>query len=132
MATKKTVLLVDDDPEIVTALTTVLEKRGYRVLAAADGNTGLAAAERHQPDMVVVDLMMPRQSGLVVLEKLKGRGGAGPPLIMITAHEDSRHKAYAERLGVDDYLCKPFGVEQLLASVERLCPLPVGSEGGPS
>jgi DNA-binding response OmpR family regulator len=129
MALEKTVLLVDDDQEIVTALRTVLEQRGYRVLAAADGNRGLAAAERDQPDLVVVDMMMPRQSGLVVLEKLKGRGPTGPPVIMITAHEGGRHRAYAERLGVDDYLCKPFGVEQLLASVERLCPLPAGPGG---
>jgi DNA-binding response OmpR family regulator len=124
MAAARTILVVDDDAEVVAALTTVLEQRGYRVVAAADGNRGLAAAEREQPDLVIVDLMMPHQSGLVVLDRLKGRPGSGPPVIMITANEGSRHRAYAEQLGVDAYLCKPFAVERLLESVERLCPLP--------
>jgi DNA-binding response OmpR family regulator len=123
MPAAKTILLVDDDAEIVGALKTLLEQRGYRVLAAADGNTGLAAAERDRPDLVVVDMMMPRRSGLVVLEKLKARKQGGPPVILITASEGVRHRDYAQALGVDDYLRKPFAVERLMESVERLCPL---------
>jgi DNA-binding response OmpR family regulator len=122
MAGPRTVLLIDDDPEIIHALRTVLEARGYRVLTAADGNRGLAVAEREAPDLVVVDMMMPRKSGFLVIEKLKGRPGGGPRIIMITANEGSRHKAYAEQLGVDDYLRKPFATEKLLESIERLCP----------
>jgi DNA-binding response OmpR family regulator len=128
MAAPRTILLVDDDADILSAMRTVLERRGYRVLTAADGNAGLAAAEREGPDLVVVDMMMPKKSGFLVLEKLKSRGG-GPPVIMITANEGSRHKAYAEALGADAYLRKPFAMEQLLASVERLCP-PI--ESGPA
>ena len=121
MAPPRTILLVDDDADIVSAMRAVLERRGYRVLTAADGNAGLAAAEGEGPDLVVVDMMMPKKSGFLVLEKLKGRGG-GPPVIMITANEGSRHKAYAESLGADDYIRKPFAMDRLLESVERLCP----------
>jgi DNA-binding response OmpR family regulator len=121
MIAAKTVLLVDDDADIVTAMRTVLERHGYRVLTAADGNAGQAAAEREAPDLVVVDMMMPHKSGFLVLEKLKARPG-GPPVIMITANEGVRHQAYAEQLGADDYLRKPFPLERLLESVERLCP----------
>jgi DNA-binding response OmpR family regulator len=121
MATPRTVLLVDDDADIVSAMRAVLERRGYRVLTAGDGNAGLAAAEREAPDLVVVDMMMPKKSGFLVLEKLKGRGG-GPPVVMITANEGSRHRAYAEALGADDYLRKPFAMDRLLESVTRLCP----------
>jgi DNA-binding response OmpR family regulator len=124
MSVTKTILLVDDDPEVLTGLGTVLRGRGYRVLTADDGNRGLALAEREAPDLVVVDMMMPKKSGFLVLEKVKSRPGGAPPVIMITANEGARHRAYAEQLGVDDYLCKPFDTERLLASVERLCPLP--------
>jgi DNA-binding response OmpR family regulator len=122
MSDRKTILLVDDDPDILSALRVVLEKRGYRVLTAYDGNSGLAAAEREAPDLVVVDMMMPKKSGFIVLEKLKARREARPRVIMITANEGSRHRAYAEMLGVDDYIRKPFAMERLVESVERLCP----------
>ena len=123
MATPRTVLLVDDDADIVSAMRAVLERRGYRVLTAGDGNAGLAAAEREAPDLVVVDMMMPKKSGFLVLEKLKGRGG-GPPVVMITANEGSRHRAYAEALGADDYIRKPFPMDRLLESISHLCPPP--------
>jgi DNA-binding response OmpR family regulator len=123
MSAAKTVLIMDDDAEILGALGPLLENKGYRVLTATDGNTGLATAEREAPDLVILDMMMPRTSGFLVLEKLKHRPTPGPRVIMITANEGAKHRAYAELLGVDDYLCKPFPLEQLLASVERLCPL---------
>src|ERR1700722_14396458 len=123
MREQKTLLLVDDDPEIRNALRTVLEQRGYRVLIASDGNMGLSLAEREAPDLVVVDMMMPKKSGFLVLEKLKQNPAAGPKVIMITANEGSRHRAYAEMLGVDDYLRKPFAMDKFLESIGRLCPL---------
>ncbi len=122
MAEQKTLLLVDDDPEIRNALRTVLERQGYRVLTAADGNMGLALAERESPHIVIVDMMMPKKSGFLVLEKLKQRAEGSPKVIMITANEGSRHRAYAEMLGVDDYIRKPFAIDKLLESVQRLCP----------
>jgi len=123
MAETKTILLVDDDRDIVSAMRTVIERKGYRVVTASDGNLGLALAEQEAPDLVVVDMMMPRKSGFLVLEKLKSGQGPGPRVIMITANEGSRHRAYAEMLGVDDYIRKPFGMDQLLESIQRLCPL---------
>jgi DNA-binding response OmpR family regulator len=122
MAAATRILLIDDDPDIVQAMRTVLEGKGYRVLTAGDGNAGLAVAEREAPDLVVVDMMMPKQSGFLVLEKLKTRRESAPRVIMITANEGGRHKAYAEMLGVDDYLRKPFGMDKLLESIARLCP----------
>ena len=123
MTAAKTILLVDDDREIVSALRVYLEKKGYRILTASDGNMALAVAEREAPAVVVVDMMMPKKSGFLVLEKLKSRKEASPRVIMITANEGSRHRAYAEMLGVDDYLRKPFAMERLLESIQRFCPL---------
>jgi DNA-binding response OmpR family regulator len=123
----KTILLVDDDQELLGGLRAVLEGRGYRVLTAEDGNMGLALAERDAPALVIVDMMMPKKSGFLVLEKLKGRPSGSPRVIMMTANEGERHRAYAERLGVDDYLCKPFTMDRMLESVQRLCPLPDGT-----
>jgi DNA-binding response OmpR family regulator len=123
MAVRKTVLLVDDDPDILSAMRTMIERKGYRVVTASDGNMGLAVAEREAPDLVVVDMMMPRKSGFLVLEKLKSRPEGGPPVIMITGNEGSRHRAYAEILGANDYIRKPFEMSRLLDSVQKLCPL---------
>ncbi len=120
----KTILLVDDDQEILHAMRAVMENKGYRVLTAVDGNAGLAVAEREQPDLVVVDMMMPKKSGFLVLEKLKAnKKRAMPRVIMITANEGGRHRAYAEMLGVDDYIRKPFAMDRLLESVRKFCPL---------
>ena len=118
----KTVLVVDDEPDIVASVRAALEETGYRVVTAADGNMGLALAERENPAVVVVDMMMPKKSGFAVLEKLKQRPGGGPPVVMVTANESARHREYARKLGVDDYILKPFEMEQLVASVQRLCP----------
>jgi len=116
----KRILLVDDDPEIVDSMRTVLESRGYEILVARDGNQGLAMAETDGPDLVVLDMMMPKRSGFLVLEKLRRSNQSPVRVIMITANEGSRHKAYAEMLGVDDYIRKPFAMDRLLESVDRL------------
>jgi len=117
----KTILIVDDDRDFVQGLRLVLEGRGYRIVTAFDGVAGLSAAERERPDLVLVDMMMPKKSGFLVLEALKSKDG-GPRVIMMTANEGSRHRAYAEVLGVDDYLRKPFAMDKLLASVQEHCP----------
>jgi len=116
----KRVLLVDDDNEIVESMRAVLESRGYQILVARDGNQGLAMAESEEPDLVVLDMMMPKRSGFLVLEKLRRSRPVPMRVIMITANEGSRHKAYAEMLGVDDYIRKPFAMDRLLASIDRL------------
>jgi DNA-binding response OmpR family regulator len=116
----KRILLVDDDSEIVESMRTVLETRGYEILVARDGNQGLVMAESEEPDLVVLDMMMPKRSGFLVLEKLRRSRPDPMRVIMITANEGSRHKAYAEMLGVDDYIRKPFAMDRLLESVDRL------------
>ena len=120
MSAQKTVLLVDDDNDIIESMRTVLEAKGYRVMVARDGNAGLTVAERENPDLVILDMMMPKKSGFLVLEKLKGRPGGLIPTIMITGNEGSRHRAYAEMLGVRDYIRKPFAMEKLVKSVEQI------------
>jgi DNA-binding response OmpR family regulator len=117
---QKVILLVDDDSEIVESMRTVLENKGYRIMVARDGNAGLTIAERENPDLIVLDMMMPKKSGFLVLEKLKGRSGGMIPTIMITGNEGSRHRAYAEMLGVRDYIRKPFAMEKLVRSVEKI------------
>jgi DNA-binding response OmpR family regulator len=116
----KRILLVDDDAEIVESLRLALESNGYTVLVARDGNQGLALSERENPDLVILDMMMPKRSGFLVLEKMRRTRETPLRVIMITANEGSRHKAYAEMLGVDDYIRKPFPMDRLIDSVQRL------------
>jgi DNA-binding response OmpR family regulator len=119
-ATGKKILLVDDDPEIVESLRYALSGLGHEVLVARDGNQGLVMAEQDDPDLLILDMMMPKRSGFLVLEKLRRTRPVPLKIIMITANEGSRHKAYAEQLGVDDYLRKPFAMDRLVESVKRL------------
>ena len=117
---RKRILLVDDDHEIIESVRIALEGAGYDILVARDGNQGLALAEREDPDLVILDMMMPKRSGFLVLEKLRRTRPVPVRIIMVTANEGSRHKAYAETLGVDDYIRKPFAMDRLLDSVNRL------------
>lgn len=118
--TGKRILLVDDDTEIIESMRLALEANGYQVLVARDGNQGLVMAEREDPDLVILDMMMPKRSGFLVLEKLRRTRRIPMRVIMVTANEGSRHKAYAEMLGVDDYIRKPFAMDRLLDAVHRL------------
>jgi len=112
------IVLIEDDREISSTLHGVLEGAGYKVFAAPNGIDGQRLIQAEQPDLVVTDMMMPRMGGFPVLEFLKTL--ASPPkVIMITANEGGRHKAYAEMLGVSDYLRKPFAMESLLDAVRR-------------
>src|SRR5438045_7259329 len=101
MAETKTILVVDDDRELVEGLRMVLERQGYQVIQAHDGHQGKQAIYNQRPDLVILDMMMPRMGGYPVLEHFRDKKDA-PPIIMITANEGSRHKAYAEYLGVID------------------------------
>jgi len=116
----KKVLIVDDDYEIIDSIRYALEGEGYSVVIARDGNQGLALAERENPDLMILDMMMPKRSGFLVLEKLRRVRETPLPVIMITGNEGSRHKAYAELLGVSDYIRKPFAMDRLLQAVEKL------------
>jgi DNA-binding response OmpR family regulator len=118
MPDQKTILIVDDDHELVDGLRMVLERQGYRIIRASDGHQGKQAIYQQRPDLVILDMMMPRMGGYPVLEHFKGKPDA-PPIIMITANEGSRHKAYAEYLGVIDYIRKPFAMERLVEAVNK-------------
>jgi DNA-binding response OmpR family regulator len=130
MADTKTILLVDDDRELIDGLRTLLEKQGYRVVVANDGHQAKVVIYNQKPDLVILDMMMPRMGGYPVLEHFRGKPDT-PPIIMITANEGSRHKAYAEYLGVVDYIRKPFAMERLLEAVNKAFnrPKSTGEEG---
>jgi DNA-binding response OmpR family regulator len=124
MSDTRTILIVDDDTELVEGLRLVLERQGFHVLEARDGHQGRQMIYNHRPDLVILDMMMPRMGGYPVLEHFRDKKDT-PPIIMITANEGSRHKAYAEFLGVVDYIRKPFAMERLLEAVQRaLAPAP--------
>ena len=97
-----------------------MQSEGYTVFYARDGNQGLALAERENPDLIILDMMMPKRSGFLVLEKLRRTRRVPIRIIMVTANEGNRHKSSAETLGVDDYIRKPFAMDRLLDSVNRL------------
>ena len=118
MPDRKTILVVDDDRELVEGLRMVLERQGYQVIQAHDGHQGKQAIYNQRPDLVILDMMMPRMGGYPVLEHFRDKKDA-PPIIMITANEGSRHKAYAEYLGVVDYIRKPFAMDRLLEAVHK-------------
>jgi DNA-binding response OmpR family regulator len=126
MSANKTILIVDDDHELVDGLRALLEKQGHKVIQAHDGNQGKNMIYNQKPDLVILDMMMPRMGGYPVLEHFKGKADA-PPIIMMTANEGSRHKAYAEYLGVIDYIRKPFAMERLMETVHKA--LPPGDAG---
>ncbi len=118
MDDRKLILVVDDDIELSDGLRSVLERQGYRVMQARDGQQGKQMVYQHKPDLIILDMMMPRMGGYPVLEHFRDKPEA-PPIIMITANEGSRHKAYAEYLGVVDYIRKPFAMERLMESVNK-------------
>lgn len=118
----KRILVVDDDPDIVTAISTVLSDMGATVDSAGDGNTAVSLAEEKEPDLVILDIMLPQKSGFLVLEKLRQKRprSEGPRIIMITGNEGRRHRQYAETLGVDEYITKPFRMDRLREVTEKL------------
>ncbi len=118
----KKILLVDDDRDILAAMQAALEELGPEIFAATDGNDAIIQAEQKHPDLIVLDQMLPKRSGFLVMERLRhGKNPSdAPKVIMITGNPGSRHKIYAESRGVDCYLNKPFRMERLVESVKKL------------
>jgi DNA-binding response OmpR family regulator len=117
----KTILVVDDDLDIANAIRMALEDIGATVVTAIDGDQALVRAEADKPDLVVLDAMLPKRSGFLVMDKLKGPSTVKKPrVIMITGNAGKRHQAWAESRGVDGYLSKPFRMERLVESAEKL------------
>ncbi len=117
-AKKTTILSADDDPQLLRLVTRNLQLEGYEVLAASDGQQALELIEAHMPDLILLDVMMPRLDGFGVLERV--REYASTPIIMLTARGQDHDKIRGLDLGADDYLTKPFSIDELLARVRAV------------
>ncbi|HEV8192136.1 MAG TPA: response regulator transcription factor [Ktedonobacterales bacterium] len=117
-AKKTTILSADDDPQLLRLVTRNLQLEGYEVLAASDGQQALEFIEAHMPDLLLLDVMMPKLDGFAVLARV--REFASTPVIMLTARGQDQDKIRGLDLGADDYLTKPFSIDELLARVRAV------------
>jgi len=118
----KRILLVDDDNDILTSMQAAFEPTGAVIESANNGNRAVELAEKNQPDLIILDMMLPGRSGFMVLEKVKSKKprNSKPYVIMITGNTGARHKMFAESLGVSDYFNKPVKLDKLIARAEQL------------
>jgi two-component system phosphate regulon response regulator PhoB len=117
----RTILVIDDEPELVKLLDYNLSKAGYLVISAKDGESGLAAARKHAPDAIILDVMMPGLDGWEVCKRLRQDASTSAmPVLMLTAKGEEGDRVLGLELGADDYLTKPFGVRELIARVKAL------------
>jgi DNA-binding response OmpR family regulator len=116
MSDKARILIVEDDDAIATGLAMNLRLEGYAPRVASDGDDALAAIREHPPDLILLDLGMPRKDGLTVLGELR-RAGDATPVIVLSAREGEYDKVAALKLGADDYVTKPFALAELMARV---------------
>ncbi|MDE7218396.1 MAG: response regulator transcription factor [Oscillospiraceae bacterium] len=117
MEEKKTVLIVEDEKSIVDIVRFNLEKEGYAVLTAYDGEAGLAAAREGNPDLILLDVMLPKMIGFDVCRLLREEGN-NVPVIILTAREEEADKVLGLEIGADDYITKPFSMRELMARVK--------------
>lgn len=113
---EKVILVVDDEKPIVDILKFNLEKEGFNVITAYDGETGLMLANEKNPDLILLDIMLPKMDGFDVCKKVREKSNV--PIIMITAREEEVDKVLGLELGADDYITKPFSIRELLARVK--------------
>ncbi len=116
---KKTILVVDDEPHIVMGLRDALEFEGFRVISAGKGKEGIALARSESPDAIILDLMLPDVNGYAVCEELR-RINALVPIVMLTARSQETDKVRGLDAGADDYVTKPFGVNELIARMRAI------------
>lgn len=124
------ILLVDDEAELTQTLTQILSLEGYEVNIAQDGNIGLKLAQENPYDLLILDWMLPHQSGLEICEQLR-RQGVKTPVLFLTAKDTLDDRVLGLDAGADDYLIKPFELRELLARVRALLRRPVTSEANP-
>jgi len=113
------VLIVDDDPDVRESIDVAFQAEGAATLCVGDGNEAVRVCRDEPPDLVILDMMLPGRSGFLALEKIKGNEDS-PLVIMVTANEGKRHQAYADSLGVDQYLLKPVPLGRLIDESVRL------------
>ena len=111
-----TVLIVEDERAIVEILKFNLRREGYETLEALDGETGLELASTRDPDLILLDVMLPKMNGFDVCAALR-RAGSSVPILMLTAREEENDKVFGLEAGADDYITKPFGTNELLARI---------------
>ncbi|PHQ99279.1 MAG: two-component system response regulator [Marinosulfonomonas sp.] len=117
----KKVLLIEDEPNIIEAISYILKRDGWIVATHADGTTAIAAVERHAPDVVILDVMLPGRSGFDVLQDLReGEATTALPVLMLTARGQIKDREMAERLGASRFMTKPFSNKEVLACVQEL------------
>ena len=114
----RTILIVDDEPTLRETLAEALDADGFRVLTAADGREALSRFREHQPDLVVLDLMLPELSGIEVCRIIRAESGV--PIVMLTAKSSEIDKVVGLELGADDYVTKPFSLRELTARIRAL------------
>jgi two-component system alkaline phosphatase synthesis response regulator PhoP len=115
------ILVVDDDKQIVRLVQAYLERAGYQVLTAHDGETALHTIRRERPDLVVLDLMLPDRDGWEITRLVRGEGGlASLPIVMLTARVEDTDKIVGLELGADDYIAKPFNPQEVVARVRAV------------
>jgi DNA-binding response OmpR family regulator len=115
----KRILVIEDEPQMLLGLRDNLELEGYEVQTAADGEQGLARAAAFNPDLVILDLMLPRKNGFDVCRELRERS-ATTSIVMLTARSAETDKVLGLELGADDYVTKPFSITELLARVRAV------------
>lgn len=113
------ILLVDDEPNIIELAQLYLEREGYRTVSAADGQAALDAVDKHRPDLIVLDIMLPEIDGLEVCRKLRGKKDP-VAILMLTARDEDIDKILGLELGADDYLTKPFNPRELVSRVKAI------------
>ncbi len=126
------VLIVEDERAIVEILKFNLQREGYETLEALDGETGLELGRQEDPDLILLDVMLPKMNGFDVCATLR-KGGCSVPIIMLTAREEENDKVFGLEAGADDYITKPFSMRELLARVKaniRRRSMDVGTTGG--
>lgn len=116
MENKKTILIVDDEKPIVDILVYNLEKEGYNTLEANDGVAAVEIALNQKPDLILLDIMLPKMDGLTVCKKI--RTSLNVPILMLTAKDEEIDKILGLELGADDYITKPFSVRELMARIK--------------
>jgi two-component system, OmpR family, response regulator ResD len=119
-ANRGTVLVVDDEPTIAEVVSRYLQRAGYVTMIAADGQDALTTAARHWPDLVVLDLMLPRIDGLEVMRRLREHDRGRLPIILLTAKGEESDRIVGLQLGADDYVVKPFSPAELVARVDAV------------
>ena len=117
----KTVLLIEDEPNIIVAISFILQRAGWRVKTHSDGSTAFDAVKRESPDVIVLDVMLPGRSGFDILTDVRADEAQGAtPVLMLTAKGQTKDRERAKALGATQFMTKPFANQEVLAAVEAL------------